>query len=190
MITKERLTEIISNLVVWGQDHNEDFYDCLMSAADMTDEELAELGFVYDYDGEEIKGLVKLQEKLEKQKKKEVITSPKQILAICKENNIDTQAAFVAGACECAFQRIKEDHHSEKPFHKELIDQAFWSMEHPDKEYQAEYKPLSYDDFCSTCEELWLDWDEMNPGLTTIADYVADYYNEHHELPEHVWEII
>lgn len=162
MITKERLTEIINDLVAWGLDHSEDFYDCLMNAAGMTDEELAELGFVYNYDGEEIEDLVELQEKLEKERG--TITSPEQILVFCKENNIDTNAAFLAGACECAFKTVKEK--------------------------KGNKNPLDFDDFCSTCEELWLDWDEMNPGLTTIADYVAAYYNKHHKLPENVWDII
>jgi len=70
MINKERLVKIINNLVAWGQDHDEEFYDCLMNAADMTDEELAELGLVYDYHGYEIKSLVKLQKKLEKEQNK------------------------------------------------------------------------------------------------------------------------
>lgn len=161
MISKERLIEIINNLVAWGIDHEEEFYDCLMDAADMTDEELAELGLVYDYDGDEIKSLVRLQKKLEKEKTK--ITSPSKVLAFCKENNIDTNAAFLAGACECAFHNIKEK--------------------------KGNKNPLDFDVFCSTCEEIWLDWDELNPGLTTIADYVVDYYNEHHKLPKNVFDL-
>ena len=70
MINKERLIEIIDNLVAWGQDHEKEFYDCLMDVADMTDEELAELGLVYDYYGDEIKSLVRLQKKLEKKQNK------------------------------------------------------------------------------------------------------------------------
>lgn len=70
MISKERLIEIINNLVAWGMDHEEEFYDCLMDAADMTDEELAELGLVYDYYGDEIESLVNLQKKLGKEQNK------------------------------------------------------------------------------------------------------------------------
>lgn len=162
MITKERLAEIIGDLVAWGQDHSEEFYDCVMNAAGMTDEELAELGFVYNYDGEEDENLVKLQKKLEKENT--LITSPSEVLVFCKENNIDTNAAFLVGSCECAFKNIKEKKENKNP--------------------------LDFDVFCSTCEELWLDWDEMNPGLTTIADYVVNYYNKHHKLPERVWDII
>lgn len=97
-------------------------------------------------------------------KEREVITSPEQILAFCKENNIDTYHAFIACGCDSAFGKIKEK--------------------------KGCKNPLSYDDFCSACEDLWLDWDEMNPGLSGVADLVVEYYNEHHKLPENVCDII
>lgn len=106
MITKERLTEIIDNLLAWGQEHDEEFYDCLMNAANMTDEELAELDFVYRYDGEEDENLVKLQKKLKKKTK--AITSPEQIIKFCKENNIDTYNACIATSCDSAFKDIAD----------------------------------------------------------------------------------
>ena len=162
MISKERLIKIIDNLVAWGQEHNEEFYDCLMGAADMTDEELAELGFVYDYKGEEDPKLVKLQKELEDNQT--VITSPEQILKVCKENNIDTYHAFIACGCDAAFGNVEEK--------------------------KGCRNPLSYDKFCSACENLWLDWEEENPGLSSIADLVVEYYNENHELPEEVCDII
>lgn len=160
MITKERLTEIIDDLVAWGLDHSEDFYDCLMNAAGMTDEELAELGFVYNYDGEEIENLVELQEKLEKENTR--ITSPAEVLVFCKENNIDTYAAFVMGACEDAYSGLKE----------------------------SSKKKVSFNNFCHACDEILLDWSGDNkPGLTDIAERVKEYYEEHKKLPCHAWDL-
>ena len=69
-LNTESFQEFFGGLIAWGQDHDEDFYDCLMNVLGLTDEELAELGFIYDYNGEEIDSLVELQKKLEKQNKK------------------------------------------------------------------------------------------------------------------------
>ena len=68
MITKERLIQIIDDILAWGQEHDEEFYDCLLNAADITDEERAEMGFIYDYEGEEIEEIVKLQENMQETK--------------------------------------------------------------------------------------------------------------------------
>ena len=42
-MTKERLEEIIDNVLAWGADHEEEFRECLLYAMDLTDEEIKEL---------------------------------------------------------------------------------------------------------------------------------------------------
>ena len=69
-LNTESFQEFFGSLIAWGQDHDEDFYDCLMDVLGLTDEELAELGLVYDYNGDEIESLVRLQKKLEKKQNK------------------------------------------------------------------------------------------------------------------------
>ena len=42
-IKKERLKEILNNILDWGVDHDDEFMECLVSAADLTLEEAEEL---------------------------------------------------------------------------------------------------------------------------------------------------
>ena len=42
-MTKERLEEILNNVLAWGGDHDEEFRDCLLYAMDLTDDEIKEL---------------------------------------------------------------------------------------------------------------------------------------------------
>ncbi len=42
-MTKERLEEIINNVLAWGNDHDEEFRECLINAMDLTEEEIKEL---------------------------------------------------------------------------------------------------------------------------------------------------
>lgn len=55
---------------------------------------------------------------------------------------------------------------------------------------ELEYYGISYDDFCGTCEDIWMDCEE-GTGLTTIADSVAEYICDHAgEKPERYVDII
>ena len=42
-MTKERLEEVLNNVIAWGGDHDEEFRGCLLYAMDLTDEEIKEL---------------------------------------------------------------------------------------------------------------------------------------------------
>ena len=42
-MTKERLEKILDNILSWGNDHDEEFRECLINAMDLTDEEIKEL---------------------------------------------------------------------------------------------------------------------------------------------------
>lgn len=42
-ISKERLLEILDNILAWGNDHEEEFRECLLNAMDLTDDEIKEL---------------------------------------------------------------------------------------------------------------------------------------------------
>lgn len=42
-MTKERLEEILNNILAWGNDHNEEFRACLLYAMHLTEEEIKEL---------------------------------------------------------------------------------------------------------------------------------------------------
>lgn len=53
---KERLLEIIDNVLTWGNDHEEEFRECLLNAMDLTDDEVKELqleDYVNDSDDED-----------------------------------------------------------------------------------------------------------------------------------------
>ena len=39
---KERLKEIINNVLDWGAEHEEEFRECLIDAMDLTEEEIKE----------------------------------------------------------------------------------------------------------------------------------------------------
>lgn len=41
-MTKERLEEIINNVLDWGAEHEEEFRECLINAMDLTEEEIKE----------------------------------------------------------------------------------------------------------------------------------------------------
>lgn len=43
-MTKERVLEIIDNVLAWGNDHEEEFRECLIAAMDLTEAEIKELG--------------------------------------------------------------------------------------------------------------------------------------------------
>ena len=47
-MTKERLEEIINNVLDWGAEHEEEFRECLIDAMDLTEEEIKEFR-VEDY---------------------------------------------------------------------------------------------------------------------------------------------
>lgn len=51
-MTKERLEKIINNVLAWGNDHDEEFRECLINAMDLTKEEIKELQ-LEDYISEE-----------------------------------------------------------------------------------------------------------------------------------------
>jgi hypothetical protein len=42
-MTKERLEEIINNVLDWGAEHEEEFRECLIDAMGLTEEEIKEL---------------------------------------------------------------------------------------------------------------------------------------------------
>ena len=42
-MTKERLEEIINNVLDWGAEHEEEFRECLIDAMDLTEDEIKEL---------------------------------------------------------------------------------------------------------------------------------------------------
>mgnify|MGYP003297010858 CR=1 FL=1 len=42
-MTKERLEEVLENLLYWGIGHNREFMECMIHAMDLTDEEIREL---------------------------------------------------------------------------------------------------------------------------------------------------
>ena len=42
-MTKERLEEIIDSVLAWGNDHNEEFRECLLNAMGLTNNEIKEL---------------------------------------------------------------------------------------------------------------------------------------------------
>lgn len=42
-MTKERLEEILNNVLDWGAEHEEEFRECLIDAMDLTEEEIKEL---------------------------------------------------------------------------------------------------------------------------------------------------
>lgn len=88
-----------------------------------------------------------------------------EILSLLKKNKVDTYDAMVATSCDSAWGTIK---HSK-------IKQAIPS--------------LTYDMFCNTCENLWLDCEE-DTGLTAIADLVANYLIIHKRFPEEIIDII
>ncbi len=52
-MTKERLLKIIDNILSWGNDHDEDFRECLLYAMDLTEDEINELGLQNYIDDEE-----------------------------------------------------------------------------------------------------------------------------------------
>ena len=55
-MTKERLEEVLENLLGWGSEHDEDFRSDMLYAMHLTDEEIEELNlqnFVEDSDEEE-----------------------------------------------------------------------------------------------------------------------------------------
>lgn len=49
---------------------------------------------------------------------------------------------------------------------------------------------LSFNSFCSCCEEMWQDTPDDSYGLTAIAEQVADFYNSQGRLPENVEELL
>ena len=51
-MTKERLQQIIDNVLDWGAEHEEEFRECLIDAMDLNEEELKELR-LEDYISEE-----------------------------------------------------------------------------------------------------------------------------------------
>lgn len=55
-MTKERLEEVLENLLWWGSEHDEDFRSDMLYAMHLTDEEIEELdlqNFVEDSDEED-----------------------------------------------------------------------------------------------------------------------------------------
>lgn len=42
-MTNERLLQILDNILAWGQDHNEEFRECLLDAMELTETEKEEL---------------------------------------------------------------------------------------------------------------------------------------------------
>jgi len=42
-MTKERLEQILDNVLAWGNDHDEEFRECLIDAMDLSDDEVKEL---------------------------------------------------------------------------------------------------------------------------------------------------
>lgn len=42
-MTKERLQEILDNILAWGGEHSKEFFDCMLYASGMTQEEMEEL---------------------------------------------------------------------------------------------------------------------------------------------------
>lgn len=42
-MTKERLEEVLNNVLDWGAEHEEEFRECLIDAMHLTEEEMTEL---------------------------------------------------------------------------------------------------------------------------------------------------
>jgi len=42
-MTKERLEEVLQNIIEWGMDHDDEFMECLVYAMDLSDDEVKEL---------------------------------------------------------------------------------------------------------------------------------------------------
>ena len=82
-------------------------------------------------------------------------------IRVLKENKIDTGIGHIACACDAAWATIVK------------------------KEIKEE---VTYDDFCETCQEIWLDCEE-GYGVTTLADKVAYYLNRTGELPDAYYDI-
>lgn len=58
-MTKERLEEIINNILDWGAEHEEGFRECLLYAMGLTEEEIKELrleDYIYEDDDEDYEG--------------------------------------------------------------------------------------------------------------------------------------
>lgn len=56
-MTKERLEEIINNVLDWGAEHEEEFRECLIYAMDLTEEEIKELrleDYIHEEEEEEL----------------------------------------------------------------------------------------------------------------------------------------
>jgi hypothetical protein len=85
------------------------------------------------------------------------------ILKLLKRNKIDSIDALVACACDAA-----------------------WKQE--SKSIQKKNPKYTFEDFCSDVNEMWLDCDD-DTGITRIADWVAEYMEEHKESPESFWEL-
>ena len=79
-----------------------------------------------------------------------------EILDLLKKHKVDTYHAFVATACDSAWNIITEN----------------------------EAKPdITYDEFAEACEAIWID-DIGVTSLTVIADRFADFYFMNDKLPE------
>ena len=52
-ITKERLYEIIENLMAWGSEHSDEWMRCLIKAAGFTEEEITEFDLTSYMEGYE-----------------------------------------------------------------------------------------------------------------------------------------
>ena len=90
----------------------------------------------------------------------------KNILNVLEKEKIDTLDTMVATSCDSAWNDKSDD-----------IKESLGNQDY------------SYDDFCETCNSIWLDCED-NTGLTTIADMVADYIIEHNCEPENYSDLL
>ncbi len=80
------------------------------------------------------------------------------IIKLLKQHKVSTSSAFVATSC----------------------DSAWYDNEEEIKERHPE---MTFDDFCNIADDMWGDCDDST-GLSTIADWVADWLINHDEEPE------
>ena len=81
-MTKERLEEILQNVIEWGMDHDNEFMECLVYAMDLNEEEVKELEL------EEYTGLMDEFDEEDEDEDYESQFGSEIAIRICRANNI------------------------------------------------------------------------------------------------------
>lgn len=85
------------------------------------------------------------------------------IIELLKKHKVITSTAFVAVSCESAWEEYKED----------ILGK------HPD---------MTFNKFCDIANDMWIDCEDST-GLSTIADWVAEWLIDHDEAPDYYSEL-